>query len=530
MKKKRLVDCLPIPKCKRIIRPLVSKINALTDLYAKFPSKFEFQVDNFALNKPAEGVLKFTHPPTADDRLASLKPYISHELYQAYKDIFSLFRNVILTLCEEKLTLPIPKLSSLASYKIGKCITLGTKTTYHRLNQTLLFEPDTIPQYQQKYKELANDIDEWLQIEPSAVSETYRKDLLLGYIIHILVFNLRTLLYLLIPVLAQWLKDCETLKCKQLLRTLFIEYWQFLPRDPDQTLVLELTLEVTDSNDLNLALFWLLQRIGYWQHLILDLKVASLTVSLDAFSPYDGLVLDALATSDRLVLPSLNIMDTYLLLRRCSQHPHNTSILVSTVAQIIDLLKKKMRRCTTSNSTLQLLVEAYESMRRFLQYWLSISSDCVFNSIDRGNEDIFQALYHLLKYILSKCTHIFSYLNECLLAAPSGKVREMLTRFKNLYYRVDMVRTVIRILEAYFLDKDNELSLTGLGVISLARYFTDLTRDSSDKKDMGRFLTWLNDREGHEMRQFAQECFKLLYKGDWTDRGLEDVHSILFEE
>lgn len=519
-RKKPATDRLPIAKCKRIIRPLLSKIHALTDVYVKYPSKVEFDTQTFTSSKVSGGILKFTHPPTSSDRLVALKPFISSELFQAYSEIFSIFRNVIGSVCGPPKQ-PFPTLSALSAYKMGKSMTLGTKTTYYRLNQTLLFEPDTIPKYLQKYHhELADDIDDWLLMEPSSVTDSYRIDFLLGYVIHILVFNLRNLLYLLVPVLVHWLKEQNM---AQLLRVLFSEYWLFLPRDPDRKAIDELALDLVDfPHDPSFGIFWLFYKIGYWEHLVSELNIGSRYS--ERFGNFDCVFLDVLAQTDRLVLTrEVDLQDIYAVLVRNSQHPHNTTILVSIIAQSIFNLKKELKSASTSHATLELLRGAHSSLRMFLQTWLSLNESCVFNSLDKGNDDIFQALSRLVKFILGKCTRIISYLNECGLSA---KVKDMLSRFKNLYYNMDMMKLACQILEAYFLDTNTQLSLEGLRPNSVASCFSDLLKNNNQHKEVGRFLVWLYDRHNSDMHKLAQSCFKEFF-GDWHE-GLEDVHFILF--
>lgn len=533
-RKSAFKERLPIAKCKRIVRPLISKIHGLTDLYVKYPSKFEFDVDLFTSAKVDGGNLRFTHPATANDRLASLKPFISTELYQAYIEIFSIFRNLIATICNiERDVSKIPKLSSLAAFNLGKTITLGTKSTFYKLNQTMLFETATIPRHLQKYDgELSDDIDDWLQLEPVQVTDNYRNEILLGYVLHVLVLNLRTLLYLLIPVLVHWLKeqDCQTLT--NVLRTLFMEYWLFLPHNSELKDTYKLCHELTDpTEDPSLPVFWLLHRIGFWKQMTKELGVSSLYASLDRFDRYESLLLDSLSRSNWLLLSQVKAEYLYDILNRNVQNPNNTNIIITIISQQIFRLKENLKMATSSHKTFNALNSSYSDVRKLVQAWLNFSSDCLFNSLDKGNAEIFQAIFLLLRYAYSKCAQIVRYLDKNWTITRLTKVKEMLHKFKFLYYHVDIMTSTCEILSSYYLELNTLLSVDKQKVTAISEFFSDMMAEYSQESEMANFLLWLYGQGTKELHSLARGCFDELYSEDtWqASREIEHVHYILYE-
>lgn len=533
-KKSAFQDRPSIVKCKRMVRPLISKIHGLTDLYVKYPSKFAFDLDLFTSAKVDGGNLRFTHPSTASDRLVSLKPFISSELYQAYVEIFSIFRNIILTVCDpNKVEGPMPKLAGLAARSLGKSVTLGTKSTFYKLNQTMLFEQGTIPRHLQRFNgELADDIDEWLQLEPVQVTDTHRNDIMVGYIIHVLVLNLRTLLYLLIPVLVHWLQEQDCQPLRNVLRTLFMEYWLFLPHKQEYSDTYKLSYELIDpAEDPSLPVFWLLHRIGFWKQMIRDLKVTSPSASLIQFNTYDSLLLDSFAQSNWLLLSQVKADQLFEILTRNVQNPNNTVILMTIISQQILGLKASLKSATSSQKTFTCLNKSYSDVRNLIQAWLSFSDLCLFNSLDKGNDEIFSAIFQILKYIHGKCAQIISYLNKSWNTTRLTKIREMLHKFKFLCYHVEIMSDTSKILCGYYLDQDTPLAIDHQKNTAIVEFFSDMMAEHSQDADMANFLLWLYGKGTKESRELARNCFNELYtEENWqTSQALEHVHYILYE-
>lgn len=531
-KKSAFIDQPSVVKCKRLIRPLISKIHVLTDLYVKYPSKFHFDMELFTSAKVDGGNLRFTRPSSANDRLASLKPFISPEMFQAYTEIFSIFRTIVGTICDLERGGNMAKLSSLAALHIGKSISLGTKSTFYKLNQVMLFEPDTFPRHLQKFhKELTDDIDDWLEMEPVAVMYTHRNDLVIGYVLHFLVLNLRTLLYLLIPVLVHWLQEQESQTLANLLKTLFLEYWLFLPHRLEYRDVYSLCHELIDpTDDPSLPVFWLLHRIGFWKQMIKDLRITSLFGTMKGFDNYESLLLDSLARSNWLLLAHIKAEELYELLNRNVQNPNNTTIIVSIVSELIASVKGELGSAMSSHRTYAVLYSSYANVRKLVQAWLAFNPQCLFNSLDSGNDDLFDAIFLLLKYTYMKCLRIIKYLDDNWTASRLTKVREMLHKFKFLLHHVDIMTTTCGILKSYFLESAS-VTNDGKNIVALAEFFVDLMGENTEEAEVANFLLWIYGQGDEEMCRLARAYFDELYTEDtWqASRDLEHVHYILYE-
>ncbi|PVH15239.1 uncharacterized protein CXQ87_003077 [Candidozyma duobushaemuli] len=516
---------LSILRCKRMIRPLISKIAALTDIYIKYPSKFDLDIESFDIVQRNHGKsLSFISPATSDDRLLYLKPYLSPELHQAYKEIFVIFKNIILAWSQTSSNSRIPKLSSLASYKLGKCITLGTKSSHYRLSKTALFDADTLPKYLQKYHdELSDDIDDWLTMEPESVMETHRTDLLYGYLIHLLVFNSRTIFYCLLPVLVHWLHEQ---KLYSLSRTLLYEFFLFSSVDIDQREVSELTTEVA-QHDPSLPVFWLFHNIGYWRRLCELCKLTTMDASNKRFQSYDSIFIEILAKTDRLFLTDgIDLQHIYDTLQSNPQHPHNTFILTSILAQIISLFKKSLDSASTSSASLMVFRASLNDFTEFLRTWLSLSGDCVFNSFDGGNEDIFDAVENTVDYMLKHCIRAVRYLEG--VSSKSRSVELVLEDFKNIHHRILAFQTNAQILHAYYLDKPELYDVNGAKITEVSRSLGTLMAHNCEYNEVIEFLVWFRDLENPQGYKLSKALFKHFFRED-SVLGDMDIDHVAWE-
>ena len=512
MPKKNEPHTLSVPRCKRLVRPLLAKVHSLTDLHSKYPAKLVFDSELFGSDKNDA----FTSPASANDRLILLKPYLAQEVYEAYTEIFNIFKNIVSTLSPvstinaaksrpNKVTKPlaskktatgngsvtsgenkIMKLSTLASIKLGKSIALGTKSTHYSLNQTALFDPLSIPVYLRKYHDqLAEDIDEWLQMDPAAVFGQHRAELLMGYVMHIFVFYLRMLFYTLIPVLCHWLSEQQN-AC---LRILFSECWLFLHFDPDHEEVQDLTV-ADRSRDPSLGTFWLFHRIGYWQNLVLLLKVKS--AGFDGTSTYEALFLDALICADRLDLNEIDVHEVYAMMRNNLQHPRNTQILVSIVAQFINSFRKTYSAASTSTAALEAITRTYHDIRGFVQAWLCLSKSCIFNTLDKGNSELFGALFMLTDHLKEKCSLVLDYLEGM---SGSDHVAEAIKNFRKALSDVTKLESSCRILEAFFLDTPLPRLGDNSASPATTKYFTSFIAEDCDDETIDVFVGWLDEQD-----------------------------------
>lgn len=530
-KKSSSTESLSILRCKRIIRPLISKIATLTDLYIKHPTKFDLDIESFDIVQKNHGrSLHFISPANSTDRLQSLKPYLSPELHQAYKEIFVIFKNIILAWLQNSPdTGKIPKLSTLSSLKVGKCITLGTKSSHYRLSQTALFDADTLPKYLQKYHdELSDDIDDWLTMEPEYVIEAHRKDLLYGYLIHLLIFNLRTVFYCLLPVLIHWLQEQESNELHTLLRTLLYEYFVFLSVDTDQRAVAELTTEVV-QHDPSLPVFWLFHNIGYWRKLCELCKLTSIHSSSPRYQPYDCIFLDVLAKTDRLFLTDgIDLQHIYHTLQRNAEHPHNTFILTSILAQVISLFKKSLDGASTSSDSILVLKASLNDFSQLIRVWLSLSSDCVFNSFDGGNEEAFKALEDVLSYMMRHCARVIQYLHGVVERLNGSAARGALNDFESIVHRTQELHTNTVVLKSYYLDRPELYDIGGAKVSDVSRPLAQLMGHNCEYTEVVDFLVWLRDLDDPEGFRMSKSLFKHFFSEDLV-LGDMDIDHVAWE-
>lgn len=492
---------LATSKCKRIVRPLISKLHSLTGLYTKHPDKFRFDLDYFeaTYSNPHD----FSSPDSARDRLNLLKPFLSVEVFEAYVELFNIFRSIVASLYPELHSKPkdkatyakkvadpnellplsdtgkLPRLSHLAATKLGKSIALGTKTSYFSLSQTILFDPTSIPRYLQKYHNtLADDIDDWLEMEPAALFSTYRPVLVLGYVFHILVLNLAELLFTLLPVLVHWLHE-EKLPW---LRGLFMDYWLLLKRDPDHMETYELKL-CNASTEPNLDVFWLFNRIGYWRLMVDLLRVSSCFSSLVRFDPYSSLLLDVLGFTDRMDMEHIGADEVCNLLIANPQYPCNTTILISVMVQLITTTRQSYSQLRSSTEALDLFNATYRRIRQLVHTWLGLRNECVFNSLDRGNEELFHGIVLLLTFSVQKSHDIFAHLR--------GSSMFLCDKFDRLSMRIQYLDCSVRILYAFYMDE----SLHMAPEPAIARYLFDLVKPSHGETMLITFTNWLHAQD-----------------------------------
>lgn len=499
-----------ISKCKRIVRPLTSKISSLTDLYFKYPSKFELDVEKCSTLMPTlGGRLKFANPGSSDLRLSDINKFLAPELAQAYVELFAIFKNVIFFFGDQRHS--IPSLSEMSATKLGKTVVLGTKSTYFKLNQSSLFDQTSLPKYLQKYRsELTDDIDDWLCMEPTPVSATHRSLIMIGYVLHLIVFNLRNLLYPLVPVLVHWLSEKGY---EDILRTLLAEFLLSLPSDPDQESVMELAYEYTQLSDPSLLLFWFFHSIGYWQPLVTMTKLTSLFCSLRKFSAYDAILLEILFRTNRLsisVLPNMN--EIYDLLARNSQHPFNTQIITSIAAQLIFFLKQKLDSSKTSNASLDVIRSSLQDIRKLIQCWLPLNSKCIFNSLDGGNEDLFDAITDYLRYLASYCAKAIAYLNKRMKSTASTRIKDALVQYKNCHFQADTLMSLVYLLGTFYLDKNLPTTLSNLRINPLARTLVELMAEDAQLTEVLDLLLWLKDSKVPQHKSLLNALIKGFFK------------------
>lgn len=564
-------NLISIQKCKRIIRPLLSRIHSINESKSRdssitvinLPEVFFRSTEKFGPNEinqdsvdcwepkrkktkpvkekspsPIDPFVGFIKPSTSLSRLQSLKPYVSFELFQAYIDIFQVFRNIITTLLKsspKSLLKSSPNLSTLCCYKIGKEITLSTKSTYYKLNQVLLFDQKGVSkELQTCQKDLHDEIDTWLESEPALLMENYRVDLVMGYVIHLLVFNSH-LLYMLIPVLLHWLQETDNYTCRSVMRTLFHEFWAqgHDYADIDTTTMMVLNGEMSEQ----IEAFWALENIGYWRQLVLDLNLKS---SVYCTNQYSSLVLDTLPLNNKLaVLKRFDFVErVYEYIKECPQHPNVNTILIFVVTHIITRFRTLLRSCTTSSAIYIHLKEAVSNYMLFVKHWIAFLGCVVFNSLYPGNRAIFRALLKFIEFVTGKIILVLDSLKRYIYQLEDTIEKEqysrLLRKFVELGAKSKTRLVALNVLRIYYLDTNEPLDISpytprevGLVIIGLMDSGLKAGLKGGSRPlnpEFNDFLSYLH----YKKHPLAQVCFKLFYGTSTKNSVLDDLRHILY--
>ncbi|CUM68595.1 uncharacterized protein PRCAT00006322001 [Priceomyces carsonii] len=620
IRSKNDLESLSISRCKRIIRPLLSKIHNLTDLSSKSPTLLEFKFpDDFyleafknvsktqnidlmtalssesnkiskstvrrnlsdrhkkysKLKSPSDAseenhgedkipsplkvefvaIQKFVRPKSALERLASMSPFISSELFERYSEIFQIFKNIINLITLKHSSNKVPKLASLCARNLGKSMVFSTKTTYYKMNQSLLFDPKTIPQYLQKYEYLDDDVDYWLQLEPEMITESYRLDVLLGYILNLVAFNLGLTLYMLIPVLLHWLYEelviLERSVLKSAMETLFTEFWEFndfYSDDCDGQWMLEVHAPL--NSKANATLFWTLHRLGYWENLV---DTLNLCTNLNTGRIYESLLLNTIAVNYKFDYFLTSLCDeesgadllellVYPLLKKNPQHPSVNDITIRIITELIKRSRLNIKRCKTSTDFLHHFNVSYHNLFKFSQTWLSFSCEheLVFNSLYPGNERIFEGILRICSYLLEKCKLIMNKVETTDLdinedADFLARMSLVKSQFKNNFRKFETMKDVMNIFKLYFIDLPGEISISSENRERACDFIVKLQGEIKKlhhgNTDLNEFLLWLTRRSGLSGLMLARGCFRRYYgyENRFYDTTTSHLFSYLFQ-
>ncbi|CUM46093.1 uncharacterized protein AC631_01398 [Debaryomyces fabryi] len=625
---------LTISKCKRIVRPLVSKIHALNDLNSKYPSMLDFNfphddeclqgilskksldhdnnvelpvyyqqgpvrrkirklekrknakcydydsdydesdylletssINIYSSPEVREHISRMNsliEPLNSSERLKSLKPYISSQLYQAYYDIFLIFRTIINSLILKTQrnfdsSLNIPKLSSLCSFKIGKFMALSTKPTYFEMNHSLLFDPDTIPYHLRKYLDiLLDDIDEWLEMKPEVVTFAHRIDLLFGYVMHLLVINLDLTLYLLIPILIHWLNEELRRPGNKMLQSLsrnfFVEYWTYGPDYFENTGFEGIASILTGSQkrERNLNIFWIFHKIGYWKNLINSFDCKSATAGLNS---YEVLILDTIPLNNKLSLNILTNLDTekqdflgdiYPMIKKNPQHPQINNILILIITQLISTTRLKIKQCLKIHDFLDCFQFAYDSVISFVHTWLFLPVKeelLVFNSLYPGNNEIFHALISFADFQIRQCDKCFLNLTKSRSSFPS-KVNideSFIIKLETIRDDLSIVKRTLELLRLYYLDTVGNFIIEPHNVEEISTFILSIQKAKANSFKVKEFplcnnsyndlLIWLFDQQDPTLLQISRLCFRKYYgnKSSFKNDLIDNLYCMLFE-
>lgn len=500
---------LTTSKCSRLTRPLIAKIHSLTDLFAKDASLFDFDTEKCSA-MPSKELLRFLNPKSSENRLKDLQPFILHDLYESYRDIFLNFKNIVNFVYQlnpkkavnnpynhqDSLFISnstIPRLSTLSAIHTGKHIALGTKTTFLLVSQAMAFDKETFPAHLLMYSQnLEDGIESWLDMEPAPLFSSYRKTLLIGYLVHLLVINLSTLLYTLIPVIVHWLKE----QGLPFLASLFYAYWDFLAFDVDLKVVGDLLPLAFDANK---KTFWTFHQNGYWREFVKTLKLNNGVGRQDIYDPYDGLFLEAVTLNNKIDM--MGIAEIYNVMRRNPQYHSNTSIIVIITADIIDVNYRQLKIAANSQDAVEKITASLSRVSELLLNWLAFNESCIFHHLDRGNERIFDSILHLLYYNYKHVSQVL----HCLKDIDQTSSFDVATReFMNLESNLITKIVTIELLRSYHLDRPHLSQLQGISAERVVNYLWDLFGSEADDQNVFELVEWLHEQRDNVLTELAE--------------------------
>lgn len=510
-----------ISKSKRIVRPLVAKIHALNDLYTSYPSIVEFDSEQFQSSIDSQVYPGIINPKDPNQRLNSLKPFISSELYQTYSEIFQIFKSIIQSVetllhrptdvssaspDSSHTTTPPSKLSLLCCYKIGQSMALYSRSSHYKLNNSLLFDKKERKQDAVVENEFEDDIDHWLEMEPSQIVLAHRKDLIIGYIIHLLVFHLNLLLYTLIPILVDWL--FENKKFHSIARNLFQEYWY--------------NNDEYDEGVRN-RIFWTFLKTGYWNQFITKLDLRSSYYSSFS-SQYASLILDSLPLnnkySNKIKLELLlNASELHGLIELAPQHFQVNNILIHTLGKYINCFRLDLKQSSDPLRSEQVLQTFHEFLYQFLLLWLGSSdkdTGLVFNSLLPGNEDLFTALEKISKYCMAISDKVGAYID----------LTELLAKFVTVHNTILILKWYFLLYPIDYKKKNLQLEVRRISdfIVSLQNTKFRVIRNS----DFDEFVVWVKNDLGN--MELAKACLERYYKKDNSKVRYGRIHAQLIGE
>lgn len=539
-----------VAKCKRVIRPLVSKVHSIIDYQSKhsmmdFKSpmsckpvisdpdselsddelyKAEFADEKWKLQKG------LCNPTDSEQRLQALLPFIDEEVLRLYKETFVIFKNVISTFAESKGTKPL-YLATMAAFKVGRIMAMNSKSTYYSINRAQLFDKEQLPpDIKELHDLLANDIDEWLTMEPAVISSTYRNELMIGYVLHFLVLNLHSGLYLLMPTLIHWLYEESKLRPKFALikSTLFNEFWNFdyasrSRMNREERMVAGL---IGDYTKFGYNTFWALQQTeDFWGFFFDQVQVTSRYEPSHASHFLDCLhknnYLDRNRLGDLVDMNSVQ-SDVYCYIKMCPQHPNVNTILAITIGQIVKQFKASFESCKSPARYRTCIEKYFMECIEFTRVWLSFSGPTIFNSLYSGNEEMFEAVIKLGIYFHHKCSMILNHIRG---QENTGTYSKEKDTFRSLKYQLKLFNSYLLLLRAFYLDLDPQVNVV-VRPDDLVVVFK-LCQDSrgpnkKPSKDFNDFISWLVDQN---LVQIARHLFHAFYgkKSSYTNIEIDTV-------
>lgn len=431
-----MTDQLSTTRFRRVLRPLLAKIHVLNDLYSKDPLSFDFDISKINKNhKSNKNINEFPHhqqpqqrqhttkrprlgeepipdfynPIDSEDRLKSLRSFITPELYKSYTELFQIVKS-ILTLLTPKQKEYKWKLSSLCAFEIGKEMAESIRTTYYRLNNVSLFDPSLMNQViKELNQELYEDLDDWMkeEMEPKLITQNYTREVFAGYIIRLIVIHSQTTLYMFVPVLMHWLLLQGTF-LKKMGTFLSHEYFKF----PDVSTTNVEELNGLPFND-TLLVFWSLYTVDYWtpfmsKHHLLD--ILPYKISLEIF--------EELEIVHRL-LSGYYREQVYGIYK---YEKKNTNIIVMMMVKIFQKARKKL---TSYDEAYSHFKEIYRLLLEVVRNWLPY-----YNRTFNNNNVVFHSLRKLRQYTDGKLL---------VLSQQKEQYMKLYINFKGLFDTVDII-------------------------------------------------------------------------------------------
>lgn len=496
--------------------------------------------NSHARNVPNVNVLaNFINPIDSASRLKSLKPFVSDSLFKSYVDIFQIFQNLMMNVVKafSLEQTRIPKLTTLCSHKLGKDITMSARSTYYKLNQSLLFDIGNIsPEISGYYENLCDDIDPWLELEPTNMSLQYRLDLLVGYIIHIIVLNLNYTLYLIIPTFLHWLKEMadttKNVKYEVIMHTLFMEFWN-LDSDyfSESSQCLLSYFGGKSQEESNKTLFWLFFRIGFWRNLIYCLFYGASNKD----SIYGNLMLETFTKNDKLcfnenTLDKLDfiIKDICHIIEETSSHVNKNEILIHLTTQVIVHSKTKLFQAKYISEILRVYLQIRQRLSYLAHVWLSFrgnNKNTIFNSSLPGNEDLFDALTRMTFFCISKIKQTSEQLQNNELFHTHDRIQLWYQRLHKNKETFKVFLMTVKILKWYYLGQrlsfPHVLELNAIESLSnclihiqnslLCENSSCVCSERSQNEAFNNFLKWLVSTKNTSAIHLAERCHRRYY-------------------
>ncbi|CCE72923.1 Piso0_000528 [Millerozyma farinosa CBS 7064] len=496
--------------------------------------------NNSVRNSPNVNVLaKFTNPIDSGSRLKSLKPFVSNSLFESYVDTFQIFQNLIVNLVEAcgSEQRRVPKLTTLCSHKLGKGITMSARSTYYKLNQSLLFDIGNIsPEISGYYENLCDDIDPWLELEPTNMSLQYRLDLLVGYIIHIIVLNSNYTLYLIIPAFLHWLKEMadatKNVKYEVIMHNLFKEFWN-LDSDyfSEESRCLLDHFGGKSQKEINKTLFWLFFRIGFWRNLIYCLFDGASNKDLI----YGKLMLETFTKNDKLCFNENTlgkfdfiIKDICCIIQDSPSHVNNNEVLIHLTTQVIVHSKTKLFQAKYISEILRVYSLILYRLSYLAHVWLGFrgnNNNSIFNSSLPGNEDLFEALTRMTFFCITKIKQTTEQLQKNRSFHMHDRIQLWYQRLRKNKENFKVFLMTMKILKSFYMGQRlsflHDLELNAIESVSnclihiqnssLCENRSCFGFQRSENKVFNNFLKWLVSTQNHSAVPIAKSCLRKYY-------------------